>query len=220
MGNRKNRRRSRRIESQSSDRDEIISDTNLTQGNATLNNVSENIDNILDRNLGSEITEPSQIGKEIDVISQRLAEQNNTKMTQNDEQLNSKFEEILNENRVNRNNYIVSDYEDAENNRPSPSNLENRTLRKKHASNIAIDKDKNQDDRFESLEMNELRQPYTPLGVVNETLDETVIINENKPEVDHHSRITMKLSLFELELKIFPLLHRRDHFVFARKFLK
>ena len=185
-----------------------------------MNNVSENIDNILDRNLGSEITEPSQIGKEIDVISQRLAEQNNTKMTQNDEQLNSKFEEILNENRVNRNNYIVSDDDNAENNRPSPSNLENRTLRKKHASNIAIDKDKNQDDRFESSKMNELRQLYTPLGVVNETLDETIIINENIPEIDHHSRITMKLSLFEFKLKTFPLLHRRDSFVFTRKFFK
>ena len=34
--------------------------------------------------------------------------------------------------------------------------------------------------------MSELRQPYTPLGIVNETLDETIIINENRPEADHH----------------------------------
>ena len=32
-------------------------------------------------------------------------------------------------------------------------------------------------------------------------------------------RITMQLSLFELKLKTFPLLHRREHFVFTRKFL-
>ena len=32
-------------------------------------------------------------------------------------------------------------------------------------------------------------------------------------------RITMQLPLFQLKLKTFPL-HRRDHFVFTRKFLK
>ena len=80
MGNKRNRR-SRRIESQSSDRDENTPDTSLTQGNATLINVSENVNNILHRNPGSEITEPSQIRNEIEVIFQRLAERNNTKMT-------------------------------------------------------------------------------------------------------------------------------------------
>ena len=94
MGNKRNER-SRRKESQSSDRDENIPDTSLTQGNATLINVSENVNNILDRNLGSEITEPSQISKEIEFISRRLAERNNTTMEQIEEQLNSKFEEIL-----------------------------------------------------------------------------------------------------------------------------
>ena len=33
-------------------------------------------------------------------------------------------------------------------------------------------------------------------------------------------RITMQLSLFELKLKTFPLLHRFDHFVFTPKCLK
>ena len=33
-------------------------------------------------------------------------------------------------------------------------------------------------------------------------------------------RITMQLPLYQLKLKTIPLLHRRDHFVFARKFLK
>ena len=81
MGNKRNRR-SRRIECQSFDRDENTPDTSLTQGNATLINVSENVYNNLDRNLGSEITEPSQITNEIEVTSQRQAELNSTKMTQ------------------------------------------------------------------------------------------------------------------------------------------
>ena len=34
------------------------------------------------------------------------------------------------------------------------------------------------------------------------------------------SRITMQPPLFELKQKTFPLLHRRDHFVFTREFLK
>ena len=81
MGNKRSRR-SRRIESQSSDRDENTSETSFTQGNATLVGVFENGNNIFDRNLGSELIEPSQISNEIEVISQRLAEQNNDKMSQ------------------------------------------------------------------------------------------------------------------------------------------
>ena len=49
------------------------------------------------RSLGSELTESSQTSNEIEVISQRIDEQNNTKMTQIEEQLNWKIEEILKE---------------------------------------------------------------------------------------------------------------------------
>ena len=77
MGNKRNRR-SRRVESQSSDRDKNTSETSLTQGNAILVEVSENV-NIFDRNLGGKLTEPSQIRNEIKAISQRLSEQNNHK---------------------------------------------------------------------------------------------------------------------------------------------
>ena len=90
-------RRTRRTESQSPDRDENTSETSLLQGNATLINISENLNNIFDRNVGSELTDPSQISNETEVISERLTEQNNAKMTQIEEQLNSKFEEILKE---------------------------------------------------------------------------------------------------------------------------
>ena len=35
--------------------------------------------------------------------------------------------------------------------------------------------------------MSELRQPYNPLGIANETLDEPIIINEKRQEnADHH----------------------------------
>ena len=81
--------------------------------------VSENVNN-----LGSELTELSQISNEIEAITQRLSEQNNTKMTQNEQQPNDKFEEILKEIRTNRDSNLVNDEEDAENNRPSPSNPE------------------------------------------------------------------------------------------------
>ena len=81
MGNKRNRR-SRRVESQSSDREENISEASFTQGNATLVDVAENVNNIFDRNLGSELTEPSQISNEMEAITQRLSEQNNHKMSQ------------------------------------------------------------------------------------------------------------------------------------------
>ena len=134
MGNRRNRR-TRRAESQSPDRDENTSETSFTRGNANLTKVSENVNNVFDRNLGSEITEPSQISNEIEVISQRLAEQNNSKMTQIEEQLNNKFEEI----RTNRNYNITTDEEDVERSQPGPSNSKNRSLRNKHASNTTLD---------------------------------------------------------------------------------
>ena len=74
--------------------------------------------------------------------------------------------------------------EDAENNRPGPSNSENKLLRRKrapNAPNTEIDKDKSQDNHFQSSDMNELRHPSTPLRVVNKTLDETIIINGDRP---------------------------------------
>ena len=186
MGNRRNRR-TRRATSQSSDRDENTPETSFAQGNATLNNVSENVNNVFDRNLGSELTEPSQISNEIEVISQRLTEQNNDKMSQIEEHLNNKFEEILKEIRTNKNYIVITDEEDAENNQLGPSNSKNKGLRNKHASNTTLDKNKNQDDRFYPSEMSELRQPYTPLGITENTLDESIIINENRQEkTDHH----------------------------------
>ena len=72
----------------------------------------------------------------------------------------------------------------------SPSNYKNKGLRNKHASNSTSDKNKNknQDDRFYPSEMSELRQPYTPLGITEDTIDETIIINENRQErADHHT---------------------------------
>ena len=112
MGNKRNRR-SRRVESQSSDRDENISETIFTQGNATLVDVSENV-NLFDRNLVSELTEPSQISNEIEAITQRLSEQKNFKMTPIEQQLNSKFEEILKEIRTNKESNLVDDEDDVE----------------------------------------------------------------------------------------------------------
>ena len=35
--------------------------------------------------------------------------------------------------------------------------------------------------------MNELRQPSTFFGVANETLDDTIVINENRHEADYHT---------------------------------
>ena len=188
MGNRRNRR-TRKATSQSSDREENASETSFVQGNATLINVSGNANEVFDRNLGSELTEPSQVSNEIEVISQRLTEQNNDKMSQIEEQLNNKFEEILKEIRTNKNYIVITDEEDAENNQPGPSNSKNKGLRNKHASNTTLDKNKNQDDRFYPSEMGELRQPYTPLGITEDTLDESIIINENRHEkADHHIR--------------------------------
>ena len=188
MGNRKNRR-TRRTASQSSDRDENTPEPNFTQGNATFTNVSENGNEVFDRNLGSELTEPSQTNNEIETMSQRLTEQNNDMMSQTEKQLNNKFEEILKELRTNKTTvYVITDEDDVESGQPGPANSRNKGLRNKHASNTTLDKDKNQDDRFYASEMSELRQPYNPFGITEDTLDETIIINRNRQEnADHHT---------------------------------
>ena len=108
-------------------------------------------------------------------------------MTQIKEPLTSKFEEILKEIRTNKNHYVTTDKEDVESRQPDPSSSESKGLRSKHASNTTIERDRDLDDRFYPSDMSELRQPYTPLGITNETLDETIIRNENRQEADHHN---------------------------------
>ena len=123
----------------------------------------------------------------MEAITQRLSEQNSLKQTQIEQQLNSRLEEILKEPRTNREDNLTNDEEDAEDSRPSTSNSENKHLRRKHASNNEIDKDRNQENRFQSSGMYELRQPSTPFGVANKTLDDTIIINENRQEADYQT---------------------------------
>ena len=107
-------------------------------------------------------------------------------MTQIEQQLKRKFEEILKEIRTNRESNLVNDEEDAANNRPSTSNSKNKHLRRNHASSKEIDTDKNQDNRFQSSKMYQLRQPSTPFGVANETIDDTITTNENRQVADYH----------------------------------
>ena len=107
-------------------------------------------------------------------------------MTQFEQQLNGKFDEILKGYRANKNHNVSTDEEDVESRLPGPSNSKGKKLRSKHASNTTIGRD--QDDLFYSSEMSGLRQPYTPFGIANETLNETIIINENREEnADHHT---------------------------------
>ena len=105
-------------------------------------------------------------------------------MSQFEEHINSKFSEILKEIKVHKN---CDRDEDDENCSLGPSSSGNKHLKQKHASNIENYKDKIQDNHFPSSDMDELRQPSTPLGVVNETLDETIIRNENRQDADYHN---------------------------------
>ena len=110
-------------------------------------------------------------------------------MTQIEQQLNRKFEKILKEIRTNRERNLINDEADAENNKPSTSTSENEHPRRKHTSNSEIDKDRNQDNRYQSSEMYEMMHPSTPFGVANKTLEDTIIIiiiNENRQEANYH----------------------------------
>ena len=179
MGNKRNRRFRR---AESPDVEENLSETSIFQGNATLTNVSENADNVFESNLGSELTEPSQVSNETEVIPQTLTEQHSTKRSQIEEHSNCKIEEFLKEIRANRN---CDRRKDDENCDPGPSSSGNKHLKKKHASNIKNNKNRNQDNHFPPSDMDELRQSTTPLGVVNENLDETIVMNENRQEDDY-----------------------------------
>ena len=52
--------------------------------------------------------------------------------------------------------------------------------------NIETDKEKSQANPFNCSDTNELRQPSTPLGVVKESLDDTIIILGDLPEAGNH----------------------------------
>ena len=117
IGNKRNRQ-SRVVESQSRFREENTPETRFVHRIATSTNVSEQVDDIFDRISGSLLTETSRIVNEIDIISQRLAVQTNTKMGQIEVQLNNKFEEILREIRAIENNNSPCREKDAENTRP------------------------------------------------------------------------------------------------------
>ena len=106
-------------------------------------------------------------------------------MTQIEHELNSKFEEILEEIRTNKNHDVLTDEEESR--QPGPSNSKGKGLWSKHVSNNETDKNRNQNNRFQSSDMHELRQPSTPFGVANVALDDTIIINENRQEeADYH----------------------------------
>ena len=100
-------------------------------------------------------------------------------MKQNGEQLNSDFEEIPKEIRANRNNNLINDEVDAENIMLGSFSSETKLLWRKRASNIETDK----------YESQELRQLSTPFEVVNETLDDTIVITEKRPEADYHNTL-------------------------------
>ena len=118
-------------------------------------------------------------------------------MTQIEQQLNSKFEEIVKGIRTNRQSNLANDEEDVEDKRPSTSNPENKHLRRKHASNNEFDKDKNQDNSFQSSELYELGQSPTV------TLDDTIPINEIRQEADNHM-MTGGLGLAEYHMVTGP----------------
>ena len=81
----------------------------------------------------SELTEPSRTRNELDAITHRLSEQDSHKMTQIEQELECKFEELLKEIRTNRDSNLSNGEDVAENNRPSISNSQNKSLRRKYA---------------------------------------------------------------------------------------
>ena len=52
---------------------------------------------------------------------------------------------------------------------------------------LKLTETKNQDNRFLSSEMYELTQPSFLFRIATETLDDTIIINENRQEADYHT---------------------------------
>ena len=43
--------------------------------------------------------------------------------------------------------------------------------------------------------MSEVGQPYTPIGIAEDTLDKTIIINENRQEKAHHHKLNSDLQM-------------------------
>ena len=78
-------------------------------------------------------------------------------MTQSEKQLNNKFKENFRELRLNKNCNLTIEEEVVENSRPGPFISENKHL----TLNTEINNNISQDIRFQSSEMDELKQPST-----------------------------------------------------------
>ena len=145
----------------------------------------------------TELTAPSQISDGINIVSQRLSAQKNTKKTLIKKQLNTTFEQILREITPYKNCILPSRKQYAENNIPSPSNpYKNLAGQNTHQilKMIKI--------LFQSSQTNQPRQHSTRFGVVSDILDDTVIVNEERPEGDYHRQKLSVLQAYTQVLQI------------------
>ena len=140
----------RRVKSESLAGDENTAETSNVQGKATLTNVFENADFVFDRNLDSELTEPSEVSNEIEVTLQRFTKQNNTKSSLVEGQLNNKFLRVTWRNQ-NKNHNITNSEKKTK--RTKVLLAQETTFQETIASNIEIYEDKTQDVRFPSKDI-------------------------------------------------------------------
>ena len=196
MGNKRNRR-SRRADSQSQDRQDSIFEGD-EQGNQNLDDFQNNSENVFpNRNLEVETTEtnrnlaqlrePSETSNEIQVWTERMSQENRSQINEIRQEMNSKFEMLLQEIKENRSvSAITNPRSEVDENPPqNPTSSRNIMSEVENASNKKT-RAEMQDTPFRSSEMLELRQPVEPTNLHESGLDDTLIINEGPRGAEYH----------------------------------
>ena len=197
MGNKRNRR-SRRADSQSQDKQDSIFEGD-EQGNQILDDFQNNSENVFpNRNLEVETTEtnrnlaqlrePSETSNEIQVWTERMSQENRSQINEIRQEMNSKFEMLLQEIKENRSVSAITNprSEVGENPPLNPTSSRNTMSEVENASNKKT-RNEIQDTPFRSSEMIELRQPVEPINLHETGLDDTLIINEGPRGAEHHT---------------------------------
>ena len=190
MGN-KRKRRSRRHETPSLDRD--LSEAQVQtpmQGDETLTNVSTVIQEPLGENESrSELIEPSQVSNEIQAWTGNFEHKNNDRIMKMREEMGNKFDATLKEIRTNKTTSTItnprSEITGTQNSQPSgsKSNRSNGV----HASNIETSDIEDEDDHpLRASEMHELRNSARPVYQNMPNLDGTIVSNEDFGEENYH----------------------------------
>ena len=189
MGNRK-KRRSRRIQSPSLERELSASEIETSQGNETVIETLSNFENVSSvRDEEIALDSGTQNENKMQIWTKRITDKTNKEVTNLRKEMDEKLEKILKEMKNNRRIQSVPNRRYQEQNTPKAgtSKYISNEDGEENASEPENQECEIQDNPFRPSNLNELRTPMQPLSIQNIDLNDSVVINEDRTEEDYHT---------------------------------